>query len=90
MKKIMLFTLSYCGFCQRAMQYVRECKTEFPEYKQLDIEIIDESEQKELARTYQYYYVPTFYIGLEKVHEGPVSRQQVDQILRRALECDID
>ena len=66
------------------MQYVEELVETTPEFKSIDIEMIDEGEQRELAKTFDYYYVPTFYIGSNKVHEGPVSREEVQDILRQA------
>ena len=34
--------------------------------------MIEESEQPALADTFDYYYVPTFYVDGVKVHEGGV------------------
>ena len=48
--------------------------------------MIEESEEPEVADRYDYYYVPTFYVGDEKVHEGGIYPEEVEQVLRRALE----
>ena len=48
--------------------------------------MIEESEQPELADTFDYYYVPTFYDGGVKVHDGGVYPEEVEKILRSALE----
>lgn len=87
-KCVRIFKLSYCGYCRRALQYVDELQKDNPEFRVLDIETIDEREQAEEARKHDYYYVPTFYIGDEKVHEGAVTREQVAEILRRACAMD--
>ena len=44
------------------------------------------SEQPALADTFDYYYVPTFYVDGVKVHEGGVYPEEVEKILRSALE----
>ena len=49
----------------------------------------DEGEDKmlnALADTFDYYYVPTFYVDGVKVHEGGVYPEEVEKILRSALE----
>ena len=33
-----------------------------------------------------YYYVPTFYVGGVKAHEGAASKDIVERVLRSALE----
>ncbi len=86
MKKIKLFKLKYCGFCREALGYLDECLQDNPAYRQLDIEIIDEAEQRRLANAHDYYYVPTFYVDGVKVHEGPVCRDDVERVLRQACE----
>lgn len=50
----------------------------------MPVEVIDELEQPALADRYDYYYVPSYFIGSEKLHEGAVTRQQVEQLLRQA------
>lgn len=50
------------------------------------IEMIEESEQPALADTFDYYYVPTFYVDGVKVHECGVYPEEMEKILRSALE----
>lgn len=85
MKKIKVFKLTYCGFCRQALQYLDETICANPDYRNLEIEIIDEAEQRQVARAHNYYYVPTFYVGDVKVHEGPVCREDVEKILKQAM-----
>lgn len=86
MKKIMFFELRFCGYCRRARKILQELLEQNPEYQALEIEYIEESRERERARQYDYYYVPTFYVGEDKVHEGPVNHQQLEAVLRLALE----
>ena len=40
----------------------------------------------DLADSYDYFYVPTYYVGGEKVHEGHAEREDVEKVLRLAAE----
>jgi glutaredoxin len=85
MEKILVFRLTYCGYCRQALQYIEEALQKYPEFKALEIEYVDEAKEWQRARQYNYYYVPCFFIGSQKVHEGPVNSHQVVKILRQAL-----
>mgnify|MGYP000038844568 FL=1 len=81
MKPVKLFYLKNCPFCKKALRYIEEARAAHPE-----LAAVEESEQPELADTFDYYYVPTFYVGGVKVHEGGVYPEEVEKILRSALE----
>lgn len=59
-----------------------------PEYENIVIETIEETEHPDIADRYDYYYVPTFYIGEEKVHEGGIFPEEVEEIFKKALKED--
>ena len=42
--------------------------------------MIEESEQSELADTYDYYYVPCFFEGTKKLHEGAITKETIQKI----------
>ncbi|MBQ5903759.1 MAG: thioredoxin family protein [Alistipes sp.] len=86
MKRIQLFYLKNCPFCKKALRYIEEAKAAHPELQSLQIELIEESEEPALADQYDYYYVPTFYIDGVKVHEGGIYPEEVEPLLRKALE----
>lgn len=86
MKPVKLFYLKICPFCKKALRYIEEVKAAHPELAAVEIELIEESEQSALADTYDYYYVPTFYVDAEKVHEGGIWPDEVEAVLRKALE----
>ena len=50
------------------------------------IRMIDELAEPEVADRYDYYYVPTFYVGDKKVHEGGIMPDEVEAVLRMALD----
>ena len=85
MKPIKLFYLKKCPFCIKAFRYIDELQEEHPEFKSIVIEKIEESEEPELADTFDYYYVPTFYIDGKKVHEGGIFKPEVEELLREAM-----
>ena len=86
MKEVKLFYLRECPFCKKAFRYIDETKAQHHELAQVEIELIEESEQADVANSYDYYYVPTFYVAGKKVHEGGIFPDEVEQILRQALE----
>ena len=54
MKKITMFYLEECPFCQKAKKAMDELMTENKAYQSLDIEKIEESENVALAEKYDY------------------------------------
>lgn len=86
MKSVKLFYLRSCPFCKRALQYIAEAKAAHPELAAVEIEMVEESEEPQEADRYDYYYVPTFYVDEKKVHEGGIYPDEVERILRDALE----
>jgi glutaredoxin len=86
MKKITMFYQRHCPFCKKAFSYIDELKAEHQELAPIEIETIEETENAELADKYDYYYVPTFYIDGKKEHEGGIFKEEVEVLLRKALE----
>lgn len=82
-----LFYLENCPHCRRAMQWIQELYKENPAYLNIPIEMIEESQQAQVADQYDYYYVPCFFEGNQKLHEGVASldviRNIFDDYLRR-------
>ena len=86
MKNVKLFYLKQCPFCKKAIRYIEELKAQYTELACVDIEMIEESEQADVADKFDYYYVPTFYVDGVKEHEGGIYPVEVEKILRKALE----
>ena len=86
MKKILMFTMERCPYCKKARSFMEELLINIPNIKELDIEIIDEVEQPDIANQYDYYYVPTYYLDGEKFHEGVPSREMVADLFKKAYE----
>jgi len=85
MKKITMFTMKTCPHCKRALGWMEELYKENAAYKAIKVENIDENQYPDLAAKYDYYYVPTFYVGDEKKHEGAASLEIVRDVLDAAM-----
>ncbi|MDR1780977.1 MAG: thioredoxin family protein [Tannerella sp.] len=85
MKPVQLFYLKSCPYCQRALSYIDQLKKQAA-YKDVDIEMIEESEEPELADSYDYFYVPTFYVGGVKEHEGAASFEEVEAVFKKIID----
>ena len=68
MKKMLFFYQESCPYCRSA----------------IEIEMVDELREPERADRYGYWYVPTIYVDGEKLHEGALSREKLEAVLRRA------
>lgn len=84
-KKVEMFIQQTCPHCIRARKYLDELKSENPEYNSVDIEMIDELADPRRADQYDYWYVPTFYVDGEKLHEGTATKSDVENVLKKAL-----
>ena len=69
MGKITIFYLERCPYCRNAQKAVAALKAEKAAYDAVDIEWIEESRQPDIAGKYDYYYVPTAFMGGEKLYE---------------------
>jgi glutaredoxin len=85
MKSITMFETSWCPHCKQAHKYMDDLMRENPKYKELDIRIIDEDEEPDLANQYDYYYVPTYYLESDKIHEGVPSKEIIHSLFEQAL-----
>lgn len=82
-----LFYLPHCPHCKLALRCLEELKTEDPRYQAVAIDMIDESKQKALANSYDYYYVPCFFLGKTKLFEGHMEKDDVKAVLDEALQA---
>lgn len=85
MKEVKLFYLEGCPHCRRARGWMDELFAENPAYRDVPLTMIEESRERALADSYDYYYVPTFYVGGEKAHEGIASKEIVKAVFDAAL-----
>ena len=87
MKDILMMILSDCPYCHNADRMIAQLTAENPAYESLTIKRVDEAVETEFANSLDYYYVPTFYVGGEKLLEGVPTLAKVRAVLDRALEA---
>lgn len=82
---MIVFILPYCPHCKRARGYIEELKKEDDKYSNIDFDFIDESIEVDLANRFDYYYVPSFFDGDKKLHEGTINKEQLKKMLDKYL-----
>jgi len=85
MKGVTMFMFEACPHCKKASLLMEEICREHPEYKAVKIKKVDEREQPDYAAQFDYYYVPTFYIGGMKMHEGAPTKEALKKIYAEAV-----
>ena len=68
--KLTAFILPHCPYCRQAKELIDELRGERPELASVEIGYIDESQEPELADRYDYYRVPSFFVGERKLYEA--------------------
>ena len=86
MKKVTMFYLENCPHCKNAQKMMDELKNNNPEYSCVKIEKIEESKNVRIASNYDYYYVPTYYVDGQKIHEGVPTLDKVENVFKKAIE----
>ena len=85
MKTVKLFHFEACPYCRETMRWLDEVKREHPELASVYVEKVDERLEPEKIKGYDYWYVPTFFMGDVKVHEGAATKRIIEKVLRNAL-----
>jgi glutaredoxin len=85
MKEIKMFMMATCPHCRRAAELMEEIYSEHPEYKDIPLKKIDETKESAYAAKFDYYYVPTYYVGGEKLHEGVPSKEAIEKVFASAI-----
>ena len=88
MRELTLFYLPNCPHCKLAARCLEELTRENPAYAQIPIRRIDESADKATAAAYDYWYVPCFFMGKEKLFEGHAEKDDVRRVLDAALAAE--
>ncbi|MBQ6314653.1 MAG: glutaredoxin family protein [Mogibacterium sp.] len=70
MKKITMFHIQECKYCDFAKKAIEELRVQHPEYRDVEIEMIDENAHPEIVENYDYWSVPSLFIGHDKIFEA--------------------
>jgi len=84
MKKLRVFIQKQCPYCQAALRDLASL-TQDSAFSGIELEIIDELIERELADSYDYYYVPTFYYKEKKLHEGAIDKEELKAVLEAVI-----
>ncbi len=84
MPKVTMFILENCPYCIRARK-INEKLLKEDRFKDITIELVDERKEAALADSFDYYNVPCYYLGREKLHEGAADEADICSALERAL-----
>lgn len=92
MKSLLMFYLEDCGYCAKANRALEELYNQNPAYKEVPITRIEESKNPELADQYDYYAVPTFFDGKEKLFEAHLfmSYKDIQDEVKRVLDYALE
>ena len=86
MKKVLMMIQETCPHCQNAFRLMEALKKENPEYAAVEVEIVDENREKAFADSLDYWYVPTYFVAGEKIHEGVPTKEKVRAVYEKALQ----
>ncbi|MFL0246322.1 glutaredoxin family protein [Candidatus Clostridium stratigraminis] len=86
MKPVTMFITDWCPHCKRALSWIDELRNENPKYASIEVKVIDEERQPEIAKKYDYYYVPTYYIDKTKIFEGGTTKDVIRRVFEKASE----
>ncbi|MFR5077727.1 MAG: thioredoxin family protein [[Clostridium] innocuum] len=78
MKHVRMMYLKGCPHCKAAFAMVKELQDSYPELRGVNIEAIEEQEQKKLADSLDYWYVPTYFVDGVKLLEGVPTKEKVE------------
>lgn len=65
-----------CPYCRRAEKLIAELCAAKPEYAAVKIRRIDETAEAQLAESFDYWYVPSFFLGDEKLYEADPAEDE--------------
>jgi glutaredoxin len=69
-KKITMFHIDECKYCNYARQAIEELRKEDSEYQKVEIEMINEDEHPEIIENYDHWSVPSLFIDHDKIFEA--------------------
>lgn len=83
---LLYFYMKGCPYCKMADGYIAELISENPAFAGIKITKVEELENRELARSYDYFYVPCLWLGKQKLHEGVPTKDKIRACLEAASE----
>lgn len=89
MKKLTFIYLKGCPYCKKAMKAFDVLLNANDEYKKVEIDAVEEGENPDRIASLDYYHVPTYYIGDDKLFEASPgdSYEVIEAATKKALEA---
>ena len=89
MKKLTFIYLKGCPYCMKAMKAFDALLSTNEEYKKVEIDAVEEGENPDRIATLDYYHVPTYYLGDDKLFEASPgdSYEVIEAATKKALEA---
>ncbi len=84
MRELTMFYFPECPYCRQAFRWHEEVFRDHPEYRDVPLRRIDEHKEAALADRYDYWYVPCYYLGEEKLGEGVKDKALIEAAFARA------
>lgn len=84
-KQVKMMILDSCPYCRQAFEMMDKLRKQHPEYQSVVVETIEESKEPEKIEGYDYWYVPTFFVDGQKIHEGVPTMEKVERVFQEAL-----
>ena len=85
MKKVIMFSLDSCPYCKRAIKMVEVLKQKNPEYKDVEIEIIDEDNRPDEYKGLTHELVPAYYVDGREVFNGVPNFDLIKEVLEKSI-----
>lgn len=84
-KTVKMMILNSCPHCRNAFKMMETLKEQHPEYRDVEIDVIEEQLEEERTKGYDYWYVPTFFVDDVKIHEGVPTLEKIDAVFQTAI-----
>lgn len=85
MKDVLMMILPNCPHCLKAKALMEELRREDARYADIAVRMVDESREVSFAQSLDYYYVPTYFVDGQKIHEGVITKEDVRRVFEAAL-----
>lgn len=86
MNDVLMMVMAGCPHCQRAREIMAELRARRPEFRDVKVREVDETLAPDFVATLDYHYVPSFFVGGKKYHEGIPTAAAIEAVCRAALE----
>ena len=70
MQKLTIFYLQYCPYCRDARRALAELQERDATLAAVPVEWVEEEQNPKLADQYDYYRVPSIFLGRRKLYEA--------------------